>query len=160
MATNQIQNQTTKKWSWTSIKRNPLLLPIAAIIVMLIFNAIVVPDFFKISIQNGVLYGYTIDILNLNKIPYLGVAGGINSINNSPVGLDAMEVVSDVEMRAYGWCVAVNGKVAKDFPNQVSLTSQDDEIVWYYGYARSIENQWLGMCFHANKIKPDQFCKK
>ena len=102
----------------------------------------------------------TIDILNLNKIPYLGVAGGINSINNSPVGLDAMEVVSDVEMRAYGWCVAVNGKVAKDFPNQVSLTSQDDEIVWYYGYARSIENQWLGMCFHANKIKPDQFCKK
>lgn len=64
MATNQIQNQTTKKWSWTSIKRNPLLLPIAALIVMLIFNAIVVPDFFKISIQNGVLYGYTIDILN------------------------------------------------------------------------------------------------
>ncbi|MFM6928721.1 MAG: DUF4430 domain-containing protein [Bdellovibrio sp.] len=102
----------------------------------------------------------TIDILNLNKIPYLGVAGGINSINNSPIGLDAMEIVSDIEMRAYGWCVSVNGKVIKDFPSNVSLASQNDEIVWYYGYARNLENQWLGMCYHANKIKADQFCKK
>jgi simple sugar transport system permease protein len=64
METNLVQNQTANKWSWKSIKRNPLLLPITALLIMLIFNAIVVPNFFKISIQNGVLYGYIIDILN------------------------------------------------------------------------------------------------
>src|SRR5574344_1595526 len=64
METNLVQNQTANKWSWKSITRNPLLLPITALLIMLIFNAIVVPNFFKISIQNGVLYGYIIDILN------------------------------------------------------------------------------------------------
>lgn len=41
-----------------------LLLPVFALALMLIVNVIITPAFFKISIQNGVLYGYPVDIVN------------------------------------------------------------------------------------------------
>ena len=47
-----------------SIRKNQLLLPVTALILMLVINVIITPTFFKISIQNGVLYGYIIDIIN------------------------------------------------------------------------------------------------
>lgn len=46
------------------IMRSQLALPITALIIMLIVNVIITPTFFKVSIQNGVLYGFIIDILN------------------------------------------------------------------------------------------------
>ena len=46
------------------LRKSQLLLPIAALILMLIVNVIITPDFFKISINNGVLYGFIIDVLN------------------------------------------------------------------------------------------------
>src|SRR5438445_13693274 len=58
------------------------------------------------------------EIFDKNKVPYIGYAAGFNSINNSPTGLDAMEVVSDEVMRAYGWCYAVNGKIPTEIPDQ------------------------------------------
>jgi len=41
-----------------------LFLPIFALCLVLLFNIIKTPTFFNISIQNGVLYGYVIDIIN------------------------------------------------------------------------------------------------
>ena len=38
------------------VRKSQLLLPIAALILMLIVNVIITPDFFKISINNGVMY--------------------------------------------------------------------------------------------------------
>ena len=61
-----MDNKTEKKGQalLNRIKRNQLLLPITALLVMLIVNVIITPNFFKISINNGVLYGFIIDILN------------------------------------------------------------------------------------------------
>jgi galactofuranose transport system permease protein len=47
-----------------SIRKSQLLLPVTALIIMLLINVLITPSFFRISIQNGVLYGYTIDIIN------------------------------------------------------------------------------------------------
>lgn len=47
-----------------SLTTKQLFLPIFALCIMMIANLIITPSFFKISIQNGVLYGYTIDIIN------------------------------------------------------------------------------------------------
>ncbi|MDO5291777.1 MAG: ABC transporter permease [bacterium] len=41
-----------------------LFMPIVCLIIVLLVNVIKRPDFFKISINNGVLYGYLIDIIN------------------------------------------------------------------------------------------------
>lgn len=48
----------------SKFKKSQLLFPIAALVLMLIVNVIITPDFLKISINNGVLYGFVIDVLN------------------------------------------------------------------------------------------------
>ncbi|NLL07041.1 MAG: ABC transporter permease [Clostridiaceae bacterium] len=50
-----------------SIKRIthiPLFLPLVCLFLVLLVNLIQTPSFFKITIQNGVFYGYIIDIIN------------------------------------------------------------------------------------------------
>lgn len=46
------------------ITRHHLFMPIVCLIIVLLVNVLKRPDFFKISINNGVLYGYLIDIIN------------------------------------------------------------------------------------------------
>ena len=41
-----------------------LFLPIVCLIAVLLLNVIRTPDFFNVSIRNGVLYGYIIDVIN------------------------------------------------------------------------------------------------
>lgn len=41
-----------------------LFLPVVCLVAVLLLNVIQTPDFFKVSINNGVLYGYIIDIIN------------------------------------------------------------------------------------------------
>ena len=41
-----------------------LFLPIVCLIAVLLLNVIRTPDFFNVSIRNGVLYGYIVDVIN------------------------------------------------------------------------------------------------
>ncbi|MBE6023954.1 MAG: ABC transporter permease [Cellulosilyticum sp.] len=41
-----------------------LFMPIICLIVVLLINVLETPDFFKISMNNGVLYGYLVDVVN------------------------------------------------------------------------------------------------
>lgn len=49
---------------WKKITGNRLFLPIVCLIVVLLLNVIKTPGFFQVSIRNGVLYGYIIDVIN------------------------------------------------------------------------------------------------
>lgn len=53
-----------KKFDWSRVTHHHLFLPIVCLIVVLLSNLIKTPDFFRISINNGVLYGYVIDVIN------------------------------------------------------------------------------------------------
>lgn len=53
-----------KKLNAKNILGAQLFLPLFALCLVLVVNLIVTPSFFKITITNGVLYGYTIDIIN------------------------------------------------------------------------------------------------
>lgn len=53
-----------KKFDFRRIKQHHLFLPIVCLIVVLLSNLIKTPDFFSISIRDGVLYGYIIDVIN------------------------------------------------------------------------------------------------
>ena len=46
------------------ISKKPLFLPIFCMILVLLINLLKSPDFFNIAVNNGVLYGRLIDILN------------------------------------------------------------------------------------------------
>ena len=54
-----MNNETIKK-----ITSQRLFLPIFCLILVLLVNVITTPNFFSISIRDGVLYGYIIDIIN------------------------------------------------------------------------------------------------
>lgn len=102
----------------------------------------------------------SVSLFDQHKIPYIGVAEGFNSIWNTPIGLDALEVVSDRLMRAYGWCYMVNGQAYDQMPDQVFLKSQSDELTWFFAYATNENNLWKDYCQPAYKIKPLPFCPK
>ncbi len=101
----------------------------------------------------------TLAIFTQNNIPFQGNRDGMNTINNSPVGLDAMEVLSDERMRAHGWCFMVNGEIPDSYASQVNFESNDDHLTWYYCYATLIRNDWTSFYNATYEVRPNQFCK-
>ena len=55
---------TTFKDRLSKFKENKIFWPVMAFVAILLFNLIVTPDFFKIEIKNGHLFGSLVDILN------------------------------------------------------------------------------------------------
>ncbi len=99
----------------------------------------------------------TIHFLDKNRIPYQGTEQGLNSVASSPTGMAAMEVISDVELRSYGWCYFVDGKVPEVFPNDYSLKNVK-KIQWIFSYAHFKNGVWSGQCSKAFEIKPPFLC--
>ncbi|MGE3610135.1 MAG: hypothetical protein AB7I27_11150 [Bacteriovoracaceae bacterium] len=101
----------------------------------------------------------SVSTLTEHKIPFEGSEKGINSVFGTPTGLSALEVISDNEMRSYGWCYSVNNEIPQIFPNQYSLSSSVSEIKWFYGYAHYLNGEWISQCEPAYKLKPTFLCK-
>ena len=100
----------------------------------------------------------TITALTQSGIEFIGNKYGMNSILGTPTGNDAIVIVSKTEMRAYGWCYAVNGIVSDTLrPNQVEV-SDSDHVSWFYAYAW-YDKEWKEMCVPAH-LNPPKFCKK
>ena len=55
---------TKQKFDRKRITGHRLFMPILCLVVVLLINVIKTPSFFQISLNNGVLYGYIIDIIN------------------------------------------------------------------------------------------------
>lgn len=102
---------------------------------------------------------YTISYLNKNNIAYVGNEQGLNSIIGTPIGLDAMEILSDEQMRSHGWCYSVDGEIPDSLANEVRLNNEDSEVVWFYGYSFYDRGEWSEYCTPTYKVRPDQFCK-
>ena len=80
-----------------ALKKSQLLLPVAALVLMLIINAIITPGFFKVSINNGVLYGFIIDILNRSCeliILAIGMTFVVASSRGTDISVGAVMAVS------------------------------------------------------------------
>ncbi len=99
----------------------------------------------------------TVKILTDNGIEFQGSRVGMKSIFNTPTGLDAMEIISDFEMNAHGWCYAINGVEPNVYPDEVKLTNKD-HVTWWYGFAHYYKGKWLSMCEPTWQRAPEQFC--
>lgn len=53
-----------QKFDFKSITKMRLFMPIVCLLVVLLVNVITTPSFFQISLNNGVLYGYIVDVVN------------------------------------------------------------------------------------------------
>lgn len=100
----------------------------------------------------------TIDILIENNISHLGTPEGINSIFNTPIGAEAMEIISETEMLGYGWCYSVNGVAPEVYPDKI-LTENSDHIIWWFGFAQYKDGQWITQCTPSYTRKSPKFCK-
>ncbi len=113
---------------------------------------------FKMGDKFETVADLTFYVFDKNNIPYQGTDKGITSLLNDPVGDEALEVISDTEMRAYGWCYFVNGKVSMAFADETYL-KPGDKVQWIYSYA-IFDREWKSMCNPSYKLKSDFMCKK
>lgn len=100
----------------------------------------------------------TVAILKGYGIPFIGSSEGMNSIYGTPTGDEAIEIISDREMLAYGWCYKVNDFEPGDYPNQVSVKPSDN-LTWWFGYAHYKDGEWIAQCEPSYLRKSPQFCK-
>ncbi|AYF44014.1 hypothetical protein BALOs_1004 [Halobacteriovorax sp. BALOs_7] len=112
----------------------------------------------QMQLDNGATVGSaTIKLLNTYQIPHKGTQRGMNSIFDTPTGIDAMEVLSDTQMNAHGWCYSVNGLSPEVYPNEVEL-KDNDHVMWWFGYAHYDSGKWITQCEPTWKRAPAQFC--
>lgn len=100
----------------------------------------------------------TIAALESHAISYSGSEAGLSSIKDTPTGDAALEVVSDREMRAYGWCYHVNGMEPGLYPDEVSIESPTDKVKWFFAYALYVDGEWTEMCVPTNATRPAFIC--
>lgn len=100
----------------------------------------------------------TVNILEREKIPYIGSAGGMNSIYGTPTGDEAIEVLSDSEMRAYGWCYEVDNEQPSLMPDKVTLNG-NEHLKWFYAFSHYKAGEWLSYCTPAYTVKPAALCR-
>lgn len=99
----------------------------------------------------------SVDLFDEHGVPYIGSELGINSILDTPTGSDAMEIISNSEMLAYGWCYSVNGFEPGEYPNKVAVKT-GDEVLWWFGYAHYKDGEWIAQCTPSYQRMSPKFC--
>lgn len=108
--------------------------------------------------QETTLGDLTLEVLKANQMPFQGDRSGIKMIAGSPMGDDALEVLSDSLMRAYGWCVLVDGRQPDRMPDEVPLNLATKEITWFYAFALYDRGEWKSFCTPSHQVQPSQVC--
>lgn len=100
----------------------------------------------------------TISELEKAKIPYIGNEIGLHTAFNTPTGMDALEVISDEEMKSYGWCYAVDGEIPEIYPIDYKITDSTKKITWFFGHARYFRGVWTDQCLRTYKNPSPYLC--
>lgn len=77
------------------------------------------------------------------SLTYKGDESAILSINE--IGSE-LKVISNREMKAYGWCFKIDGFIPETMPDQTFLNGNEINITWFYGYAHYLNGKWVGQC--------------
>jgi len=91
----------------------------------------------------------TVAALNAGHIPFKGADYGILNIFDLT---DDIDVLSDTEMKAYGWCFSVDGVVPDKTPDKVWAKKTDSVIEWFYAYAWYKDGRWIGQCYRHTAL--------
>jgi len=115
----------------------------------------------NIEILNDVSAGdLTLYMFKQYEIPYIGNIDSISSIFNTKTGLDSYEVISDTEMKVFGWCYEIDGVQPDVFMSQVTIDpTVHKKMNWFYGYAHYKEGEWLTYCTPVYEDKNEFICK-
>ena len=82
----------------------------------------------------------------------------VTQILNTPLDLDAYEIISDEEMFVYGWCYDVNGYNPDQLMSTYEISDQD-HVTWTYGFSHYLRGEWLTYCTPAYTRNWKAICK-
>lgn len=95
------------------------------------------------SVMPSTVGDISVQVFDAAQIKYEGGSYGFSKIYD--LGQD-IDVISDTEMKAYGWCFAINGEVPETMPDKTEVLHQESVIEWYYAYAHYKGGEWIGQC--------------
>lgn len=91
-----------------------------------------------------------VELLNRSKIPFTGGDYGISKIRDRG---GELEVLSDTQMRAYGWCYTVDGKLSDVMSDKFEIPAGSTaKIRWFYAYAFYDRGNWISYCTPADHL--------
>jgi len=114
-----------------------------------IFKSKIAEDFTNLGLLTNTIF-------KENNIAHLSSDYGVSQIFNSPVGLDAIEIISDYKMRSHGWCYSVDGVVPEVLMSDYVMLGDEKLITWFMGYTTYTANPetgeevWSGQCTPSN----------
>ncbi|MFT6068315.1 MAG: hypothetical protein ACJAT2_000082 [Bacteriovoracaceae bacterium] len=111
----------------------------------------------KVSGENLTAGGITISALEDSKTEYIGSEGGLNSVIGTPIGMEAIEVISNTKMRAYGWCYEIDGFQPAAMPDEIVLEG-DEVIRWFFAYSTYEDGNWKDYCVPSYELKSPFIC--
>ncbi len=103
----------------------------------------------------------TAEVLSSLVTDFSGSELGVNAMFGTPVGEEALEIISRRKMRAYGWCYSVNGVSPEVYPSDFLLNKYESQVVeWFYGYADYDSGTWKTQCEKLHLTKHPFICSK
>ncbi len=100
----------------------------------------------------------TMATLEKYGVEFLGSENHLQSAFGTPYGLEAIEVISDTQMRSHGWCFDVNGTTSHLYPGDI-IVKNSDKIEWYYCYVPYDSGTWSTYHFRTYELNSSKFCK-
>ena len=101
----------------------------------------------------------TVELLEKSGTEYIGSVGGINSVIGTPTGTEAIEVVSNTHMRAYGWCYEIDGFQPAAMPDQIELKGTE-QVRWFFAYSTYKAGVWMDYCTPSYELKSPFLCSE
>lgn len=110
-----------KEFNLKKITSQRLFLPVFCLVLVLLVNIITTPNFFAISVRDGMLYGYIIDIIN-RASELVILALGMTLVVSSSAGTD-ISVGAIMAVSAAVCCSVLSGgeRAATEFANPLFL---------------------------------------
>jgi simple sugar transport system permease protein len=136
----------------TVLLQHPLLRPVAALLVLLVLDAILVPGFFRLELKDGHLYGALVDILNRAAPLMLAALGMTLVIATRGIDISVGAVVAlsgTVAAMLIGGTMVVNNGV----PEYVANTPMGMALAASLGVAL-LCGLWNGVLVAGIKLQP------
>jgi ribose/xylose/arabinose/galactoside ABC-type transport system permease subunit len=152
--------QAKSSFTWRKVTENKLFLPFVALALILLFDLVAVPGFFRISIREGDLYGNLIDIVrNASTVALLGIGmtlviatGGVDLSVGAVMAIAAS--VAAVLMNPYVLATELPPHIVK-FMSDPNFTNQPLWIVILVTLiVATVCGLWNGLLVAYGKIQP------
>jgi hypothetical protein len=119
---------------------------------------------YETSIQlehNSTVGDLSLYFLERAGLDFAGNRNGVNTLLGTVVGDEAMEIISNEQMRVYGWCYEVNGKYPEMLMSEFIIEpNQVQSITWFYGYAELIKHDWISYCIPVHSNPHPYICEQ